>query len=60
MSRVEFALAYLRKMIADKVRGKTYSKSNPSVIATKDYFDQIKIGIQNQNIFKVFSLYKLF
>lgn len=57
MSRIEFSLAYLRKMIADKGKNRTYSKSNPTIVASKEYFDQIHNRFLQKNHLKSFSTF---
>lgn len=41
-NRAQFASAYLKKLVNEKYRGLTYTKSNPSVLLHKKFFDRVK------------------
>ncbi|HDR9485049.1 TPA: hypothetical protein QDC20_002136 [Burkholderia aenigmatica] len=42
LNRAQSALRYLRKMLSDRGHRVSYSKSNPTVVARVDYFDELK------------------
>jgi len=55
ISRVVFAEKYLRRMLNDKFRNLTYSKSNPEALLSPKYYEEIKKRFETTGHISSFS-----
>lgn len=47
LNRAQFSELYLRRLLNDQHKGLTYSKSNPSLVCHRKYFDQVRRRLQD-------------